>query len=202
MKLGEVAAVLTAAGLSSRMGSPKALLNWHGRPLIAHQLAQLAGCGQVIVVLGHAAEAIRPHVPPEVTVVVNPDYASGRVGSLRAGFAAVHGKPGGVLVVGVDQPLAPGVVEKLAADMATGAAIAVPSFEGKRGHPVLFRGDLLPELLDIREETQGLREVVQRHKDARQEVPVASDWILADLNRPEDWARLTGRSPDASTQPL
>lgn len=188
MKPAEVAAVLTAAGLSTRMGAPKALLDWGGESLIRHQVSQLAGCGQVIVVLGHEAEAIRKVLPAGVRVVVNPDYASGRVSSLLAGFRAIEGAPAGVLVVGVDQPLGPGVVETLLE--AAQEAVVVPSFEGRRGHPVLFRGELLPELLAISEAQEGLRAVTRRH--ARQEVPVGSAWVLADLNTPEALERLRG----------
>lgn len=184
-----IAAVLTAAGRSTRMGSAKALLDWHGQPLIAHQVEALAGLGQVLVVLGHEAETIRPAVPvrPNVTVVVNAAYDAGRASSLVAGFAAIARPVTAVLVVGVDQPLAPGLVAALVAGWDGRSPVAAPTFQGRRGHPVLFRGDLLDELLAIREETQGLRAVTARHREARQEVPTPFEEVLWDLNTPEAW---------------
>lgn len=179
-----VAAVVTAAGLSSRMGFPKALVDWQGRPLVGHQVATLAGLGQVIVVLGHEAERIRPAVPAPATVVLNPDYASGRVSSLRAGFRAIAGTPDAVLVVGVDQPLVPAVLATLLAQAPPDADVVVPTFEGRRGHPVLFAGRLLDELRTIDEASEGLRAVVRRH--TRQEVAVNHPSVLRDLNTPAD----------------
>ncbi|HEY9721253.1 MAG TPA: NTP transferase domain-containing protein, partial [Oscillatoriaceae cyanobacterium] len=132
MKPGQVVAVVTAAGFSSRMGFSKALLEWHGKPLVAHQVETLAALGEVIVVLGHEAERIRPHVPASARVVVNPDYASGRVGSLLAGFRAIAGTPAGVLVVGVDQPLVADVVARLLDAATEKDAIVLPVHAGKR----------------------------------------------------------------------
>ncbi|MFP5503565.1 MAG: NTP transferase domain-containing protein [Candidatus Sericytochromatia bacterium] len=190
-----IAAVVTAAGLSTRMGRPKALLDWHGRPLVAHQVAALARLRQVVVVLGHEAEAIGRAVPasPGVRLVLNPAYESGRVSSLVAGFQAIEAPVEAVLVVGVDQPLAPGLVAALLAGWDGRSPVAAPTYEGRRGHPVLFRGDLLAELLAIREETQGLRAVTARHREGRQEVPVPFPEVLLDLNTPEAWRTASGR---------
>ncbi|MBI4570677.1 MAG: NTP transferase domain-containing protein, partial [Chloroflexi bacterium] len=68
-----ISAILLAAGESARMGRPKALLPWDGVPLIANQVRELraAGVDDVVAVLGHGAEEIRPHVPPGARVVVN-----------------------------------------------------------------------------------------------------------------------------------
>lgn len=194
MNPGDVVAILTAAGRSSRMGRPKALLDWGGRPLIQHQVEALAGLREVVVVLGHDAPAIRPFVPggPTVRVVENPDYHLGRSSSLLAGFRTLRGTPAGVLVVAVDQPIAPTALAELLHAHRPGSPIAQPAFRGQRGHPVLFRGDLLPELLAIGDAPEGLRSVVARHREARQEVPVRDPDVLLDLNAPADYA---GRTP-------
>lgn len=188
MRPPEVAAVISAAGRSSRMGRPKALLEWRGLPLIAHQVRLLAGLGQVVVVLGHGADAIRPFVPVQgnLKVVEHPGYDAGRSSSLVAGFKALSGNPAGVLVVAVDQPLVPGVVERL---LEARGDVAQPVFQGRRGHPVLFRGELLPELLAIDEAGEGLRAVVRRH--SREEVSVEDGGIWVDLNEPADYAAST-----------
>jgi CTP:molybdopterin cytidylyltransferase MocA len=150
-------------------------------------------------VLGHDAARIRPFVPTShtVRVVENPAYVEGRTSSLRQGFAVVGGHPAGILVVAVDQPIAPGTVKALLHAVRPEAAIAQPAFQGKRGHPVLFRGDLLAELRAIEEASKGLRAVVARHRELRQEVLVIDPDVLLDLNEPADYeGRLaTGTGP-------
>ncbi|MBO9540343.1 nucleotidyltransferase family protein [bacterium] len=182
-----VAAVVTAAGFSSRMGSPKALLDWHGKLLLQHQMDALAEIGQVVVVLGHEAERIHSHLRAGANcrVVLNPDYPEGRASSLRRGFEAIAASPEAVLVIGVDQPFAPETLTSLLAQMTAETTIVLPTSAGRRGHPVLFAGALLNELRGITEEGEGLRAVVRRHPV--REVPVNDPFW--DLNRPEDYAR-------------
>jgi molybdenum cofactor cytidylyltransferase len=179
------AAIVTAAGFSSRMGLPKAMLDWNGVTLLQHQLTQLADWGAVCLVLGHEAERLQKglRLPGNFQVIVNPGFASGRASSLRAGFAALKGEPEAVLVVGVDQPLDALTLDLLVDAMTPEDAIAMPVSGGKRGHPVLFAGRLLDELNSIREETEGLRAVVRRHPARLVEVP-GPFW---DLNHPEDY---------------
>lgn len=194
MNRANVVAILTAAGRSSRMGRPKALLDWGGRPLIQHQVEALDGLREVIVVLGHDADAIRPFVPvrPTVRILENPAYHLGRTTSLLAGLRMVGAPPAGILVVAVDQPIAPTALTEMFHAYKPSSPVVQPTFRGQRGHPVLFRGDLLAELLAIGDEPDGLRAVVSRHRDARQEVPVRDPDVLLDLNAPADYA---GRSP-------
>ena len=179
------AAVVTAAGYSSRMGLPKSLLDWNGVPLLQHQLDQLADWGSVVLVLGHGAATIRRQVrlPHNTEVVVNPDYAKGRVSSLKAGFAALPLDLAAVLVVGVYQPLDATTLDRLVSTMTDEDAIVVPVSEGQRGHPVLFSGRLLAELTEIREETEGLRAVLRRHPVTE----VMTSGPFWDLNSPEDY---------------
>ncbi len=180
------AAVVTAAGLSSRMGRLKALLDWNGVPLLQHQLDCLRDWGEVCVVLGHEAAQIQERLilPDNAKLVVHPGYREGRASSLRAGFEALESAPEALLVVGVDQPLEARCLDVLISAMQSEDAIAIPVSEGRRGHPVLFAGRLLDELKAIREEDAGLRAVVRRHP-VRQ-VPVPGPFW--DLNRPEDYA--------------
>ena len=101
-----IAALLLAAGESTRMGRPKQLIEWDGAPLVAWQAAQLrdAGAEDVVVVLGHAAEEIRGAVPDFATVVVNEAYKQGRATSLRRGAEALPENTEAVLILSVDQP--------------------------------------------------------------------------------------------------
>jgi molybdenum cofactor cytidylyltransferase len=187
-----VAAVLLAAGESTRMGEAKALLPWtDGRPLLAFQHAALtaAGYAPVIVVLGHRARELRAALPPDAHTVVNPRYAEGRATSIAAGVRALPDGLAGVLVVSVDQPRAVATLRALreAWERAGRPALAVPALNGLPGHPPLFNARLRAELEAVSEERQGLREVVSRHREARVLVPVDDPLTLTNLNTPADY---------------
>ena len=186
------AAVLLAAGLSSRMGQPKALLPWNGEPLVAFQVRQLraAGADPIVVVVGAEAERVGAAVPPlpAVRVVANPDFERGRSTSIRAGAAALPEGVGVLLVQSVDQPCVAAVQARLyEVAERSGAPVVVPTYQGRRGHPIALAGWVVPELADLSEERQGLREVVQRYRDRTVEVPVEWEGVLWNLNRPEDY---------------
>jgi molybdenum cofactor cytidylyltransferase len=199
-----IAAILLAAGESTRMGRLKQLLPWGGATLLAWQVAQLreAGAEDVVVVLGHEAEQIRPAVPPEARVVVNAAYREGRATSLRAGALALlesagrGGVPGGrssseieaVLILSVDQPrpawLSRGLIERWRAEQ---PLVMSPRFERRYGHPILLDGSLLPELRDVSDETLGLRAVIDRHVERAQSLAISNQRVDVDLNTPADY---------------
>jgi molybdenum cofactor cytidylyltransferase len=193
---GPAYALLLAAGESTRMGRPKALLPWAGTTLIEYQVRELlaARC-EVVVVLGHAAEEIRPHVPDEARVVVNEAYREGRASSLRAGAAALPDDADTIVVLSVDQPRPREVIKSLIAAhpagdaYKTGPVITRPVFEGQHGHPLVLSGALLPELRAASEGAEGLRGVVSAHRDAVREVAVDSPVVLLDLNTEADYQR-------------
>ncbi len=187
-----IVAVLLAAGESSRMGQPKALLPWQGVPLVQYQVESLlqAGASPVIVVVGHQREMVEPHIPPIATVVVNPRYQEGRASSVKAGLAAVPDDCDAVTFLGVDQPRSPTLLAQLfEAHRQSKALLTRPTYAGHHGHSVVFAASLLPELRRVREETQGLRAVVRRHAAHLLDLPVDSPEALLDLNQPEDYQR-------------
>ena len=118
-------AILLAAGESSRMGRAKALLDWGGVPLIEYQARELAAAGvdDIVIVLGHDAEAVRSSVPAGARVVVNEEYRLGRASSLRAGASALADDAGPIVVLSVDQPRPRAVHEKLLASHKAGRAL-------------------------------------------------------------------------------
>lgn len=174
------------------MGTLKALLPWDGVPLIQYQVECLryAGAGLVIVVLGHRAEEIRPHVPvgPDVRVVVNDRYRSGKTTSVKAGLAQVPSDVEGLVLVTVDQPRPMPLVAALVQTFREHRApVTQPTFGGRRGHPMVFRADVLSPLADIREETQGIKPVVDSYRAQALLVPVDSPIVLVDLNTEADY---------------
>lgn len=178
-------AILLAAGESARMGRPKPLLAWDDATLIEYQVAQLreAGCDPVIAVLGHRAKEILPLVEAAGAVaVVNPGYAEGRASSLRAGAGAID-EADAIVILGVDQPRPAPVTARLLAEHAGG--VTLPVRDERRGHPVVVDGSLLPELREAREETLGLRAIVERHPV--REVTFDSAVVLLDVNTPEEY---------------
>lgn len=212
-------AILLAAGESRRMGAPKALVDWRGRPLISHQIDTLhrSNIDQVIAVLGNDAARLQSLVAPRfrpgwrTRAVANPRPEEGRSASIRAGLAALYEPPDAILVVSVDQPLEGGLVDVLlraAADEwgagGTGTAwpradamrpIVLPVFQGRRGHPPLFHGSMLPELLGVSEAGEGLRAVVRRRPERVLGIPWTSPGILSNINTPADAARQDAIEP-------
>lgn len=181
-----VVGVVLAAGLSSRMGTPKQLLDWRGSPLVAYQARQLAdaGAATVIVVTGHAAAAVTAALAGVAARPVhNPQFQSGRASSLRVAAEAIGGTPSAIVLLNVDQPRrATTLARLLQAHLAGDALITVPSFDGKRGHPIVVSGSLLPELRHVTDADEGLRAVVRRYTDRRRELPFDDDEVLLDLN--------------------
>jgi molybdenum cofactor cytidylyltransferase len=189
------------------MGSPKALLPWGETSLLdfAVQQARLAEIEAIVVVLGPATRHIESNLT-EVRVAMNPEPETGRSASIRLGCSALPDDLAAVLVQSVDQPTPSHVLKALfdALDRPTSfpdlgqapgatagrheADIAIPTFGGRRGHPVAFAGRLLPELRALTEAGQGLRSVVRRHADALVEVEVETEAVLWNLNDPAAYA--------------
>jgi molybdenum cofactor cytidylyltransferase len=181
---GSFAAIILAAGSSSRMGAGrhKLLLPLGNRPVLAHVITvTLASQARpIVIVLGHQAEQVRTHiatftVSPTVISVENPHYLQGMSTSLRTGLQTLiqnentHGQIfhslDGVIILLGDQPLmTPHIIDALiTCKQATGKRIIAPLYNGKRGNPVLFDVSLFPELLEIRGD-EGARSVIERHK--------------------------------------
>jgi molybdenum cofactor cytidylyltransferase len=187
-----VCALLLAAGESARMGRPKALLPWQGGTVVEFQVEQLlaGGMEQVVLVLGHDAEAVRRVASPlaRTAIVLNQDHASGKTSSVRAGLGAISNNADALLVLAVDQPRPAALIRRLRqAHETSDALITVPSFGGRHGHPTIFARDLFPEMRDIREETQGLRAVRHRHRGRTQVIQTATRAPLIDINTPEEY---------------
>jgi molybdenum cofactor cytidylyltransferase len=187
-----VSVILLAAGESTRMGRQKALLPWQGTTLIEHQLAQLAAVAEVreiIAVTGHDPERITAiaAAAPRARAVHNAAYCTGKVSSIKTGLAAISPEAGAIMLLAVDQPRSADLLRTIVeAHFAAGGRITVPAHGGRRGHPVIFDRGLLPELLAITEETQGIRAVMRTHLRETREVAVSDPAVHLDLNSPAD----------------
>jgi molybdenum cofactor cytidylyltransferase len=190
----QVAAIILAAGRAARMGRPKQLLDWGGRALVrvAAEHALAAPLDQVLVVAGAARDeviAALENLP--LRIIDNPDYAVGQSTSLRAGIAALGPEVAAALVMLGDQPfVTPVILGRIIAEWrSTGAAIVAPVYAGQRGNPVLFARAVFPELLAISGD-QGARGVLAADPSRIRPVPFDDDRPLADIDTPEDYARL------------
>ena len=187
-----VAAVVLAAGFSSRMGAQsKILLPWDGRTVIEMVVSRLlaARVPEIVVVTGHRAAAVTEvlaHLP--VKVVVNPEFAQGEMlSSVQTGIRSLSPDIAACLIVMGDQPTLEGRVigRLLDAYATTGGEMLVPVFQGQRGHPVLFGKRFWPELLAL--ETGAPRDVLRRYPDRVVQVDVNTDSILRDIDTPEQY---------------
>jgi len=196
-----IAGIILSGGASRRMGSPKALLDYRGETFAGRLIRVLSGaCDPVIVVLGHQAETIRPHLDPAAKFVVNPDPERGQFSSLRIAIEAVPPESEGFLFIPVDCPaLEP---QTLAAVLHafrhrdSSTLFVIPSYRGHHGHPVCVTRDLLPEFLAMSPTTGQAREIVHRYVAQTQYVDVQDAGILADIDNAEAYHRLVGMSSE------
>ena len=186
-----VTAILTAAGESTRMGTPKPLLEWQGTTMLEYQVASLlkGGADDVIVVLGHRAGEIQPLVnETRARGVVNADYAAGRSSSVVAGVRELAADVETVLLLAVDQPRPPEVVAAvLGAHLGVGAIITSPLYKARGGHPLVFDASLRHELESITEAGEGLRQVFRSHRHEVNEFDIDDPVVRLDLNTPEQY---------------
>ena len=181
-------AIITAAGESSRMGCPKALMPFNGLPLVDHQIACLRGFGQIVVVTGCDGDEVVSHVGRSLCAH-NENFALGRSHSIEVGARMLRDDLKGAVVVGVDQPLVTEIlVEMLMRFDPACDRIAVPVMNGKKGHPLLFSSTLFPHLRRCSSFDAGLRGILKQSADLIHEIRVYDERIFADLNEPEDIA--------------
>jgi molybdenum cofactor cytidylyltransferase len=195
-----LAAVILSAGASTRMGRPKALLPYREGTFLEHliEVTRDPRIGVTRVVLGAGAEEIRTiaNLDPSV-VVMNAEWEHGQLSSIRAGLRSLEGNEiDGMVLCPVDHPLVSArLVSELVERFYAGKkAIVLPTYNGRRGHPVIFSKALFGELLAAPEDT-GARAVVWAHAGDLLEVPTDEEGIILNLNDPDMLKRALG--PDA-----
>jgi molybdenum cofactor cytidylyltransferase len=192
-----LAAVILSGGASRRMGSPKALLPYQGRPFLEHLLdiAKHPSIGVRRVVLGPDADAISAQVPlKSEEIVINKDWKRGQLSSIQIAIRSLPAGTDGLLLCPVDHPL---ISASLVADLIdsfekTKAPVVVPLYEGRRGHPVIFAAHLYEELLEAPDDT-GARAVVWAHQNEICEVSTTEEGCVLNLNDPEAFGKFSAR---------
>jgi molybdenum cofactor cytidylyltransferase len=186
-----VAAIILAAGRSTRMGGPNKLLaELNGKTLvrIVAEQAVASKATSVTVVTGHqAAEVEKALAGLKVKFVHNPDFAEGLAGSVKSGIAAVPSDADGAVVCLGDMPLIDTrlidrLIESFAPDR--GSLIVVPVSDGRRGNPVLWSRRFFGELMTLDGDI-GARHLIMKHGEAVAEVPVEGHGAFLDIDTPQ-----------------
>ena len=189
-----LAAVILSGGASSRMGSPKALLPYQGRPFLEHLLdvAQNPKIGVRRVVLGAHAEPITRAIALDADeIVINEEWEKGQLSSIQAGLRSLPVGTDGMVLCLIDHPLisvtlVDGLIEQF---YATRAPIVLPVYEGRRGHPVIFSAAVYEELekapMDV-----GARSVVWAHAKEISEMATLEEGCVLNLNDPDTLDRV------------
>jgi molybdenum cofactor cytidylyltransferase len=185
------AAILLAAGQSSRMGAFKPLLPFGNKTVIESCIDYLreGGVETIVVVLGHRAEDLRKKLTG-VTFAFNPDPTSEMGASIAAGIEQLPATAEATLIALSDYPAVPAtVISDLIATWKAGARLIVPTWQGRGGHPVLVDLSFKPELLNLSSK-QGLRALFEAHPEAVKRLAVDSPFIARDMDTWDDYRAL------------
>lgn len=189
-----LAAAILAAGESRRMGSPKALLPYRGKAFAEYllELSTHPRVGVQRVVLGARAEEIRAQIHlGDAEVLVNQEWRQGQLSSIQAAVRSLPmNQTAGLLLCPVDHPLVSAelVARLIEAFDSSGKLVVLPTYRGKRGHPLIFAASLYSEILDASPEV-GARQVVWAHAAAVMEVATDEEGVVLNLNDPETLRR-------------
>lgn len=196
-----VCAVITAAGLSSRMGAFKPLLPIGGKPTVLHLIDTFlrSGVSHIVLVTGHRhteLEVVCKDIP-NLTIILNPDYASTEMlHSVQLGLDAVPRDAGRILFIPIDVPLVTvSTVTKLIEDT---RPLLFPSYQYRRGHPAAIDHRLLPELLRYSGQN-GLRGAFASLSVPPSYLVVHDPLCLMDMDTPEDYQNILKYSQGSET---
>ncbi|HXJ40281.1 MAG TPA: nucleotidyltransferase family protein [Bryobacteraceae bacterium] len=191
--VGDIAAIVLAAGRSRRMGAFKALLPFGEDTVIECSISNLraAEIEDIVVVVGHRAAEIRQRLRDlNLTYAVNPNPDSEMGESIARGVEQVNANVRALLIALVDHPAVPAATIRMITDeWRGGARLVQPEHGGRGGHPVLIDLVYRSELLALDPEA-GLRALFAAHHDQVKRVPVESPYVARDMDTWEDYRRL------------
>jgi molybdenum cofactor cytidylyltransferase len=185
-----LAAAILSAGESRRMGSPKALISYHGHTFLEHliEVTQHPRIGITRIVLGAGAEAVRNSLRlDQESVLINHDWQQGQLSSIQTAVRSLPpNETEGLILCPVDHPI---VSAELVARLievfdSSGKLIVLPTFHRRRGHPVIFRASLYDDLMAASPEI-GARQVVWAHALDVLELPTEEEGVILNLNNPD-----------------
>jgi molybdenum cofactor cytidylyltransferase len=195
------AVIVLAAGDSTRMGQPKALLDWRGKALVDHVLdtAREGGCRRFHVVLGKDAAAIRSGAKlADASVIVNEHPEQGQVSSLKLGMRAQDFSTDCCIVWPVDVPLVRAsdvraLIDAYAKWRASLMRIFIPTHKGKRGHPMLVDIGFRQPFMELAA-NETARKVIEDKADQVKEVATENGGVLVDIDTPDEYRLALARA--------
>jgi molybdenum cofactor cytidylyltransferase len=190
-------AILLGAGESKRMGVDKLSLPWGRRTILEHCFETLlrSEVEELVVVLGIRNKEVKNLFQGrKVKVVINPHSKRGMSTSIRKGLQAIHPSSDGILIALGDQLfLKTRTINALIRAFGQGkGGIVVPSFQGKKGRPVIFHRRYKRELLNLKGDVGG-RSIIERHPEDVRVVPVKSIGVVKDVDTWQDYIKSSGR---------
>jgi molybdenum cofactor cytidylyltransferase len=203
-KQSGVAAVVLAAGMSRRMGTPKQLLRIGDKTILEQTLKNVraSNASEAILVLGHAADEVQKTIAaPGLKIVINPDYQEGMGTSLRRGLAAVG--TSAALIVLADQPwVSSETLNRLIeCHRERKPQIIIPTYKGFRGNPVLLDRSVFAEVQALNGDV-GCRAIFGEHTAGILKLPVDDPGILLDIDSRDDFEKLIAERPTEADNPL
>ncbi len=191
-----ISAIILAAGESKRMGKPKQLMPLGSGTILEQTIDNLLNSEvkEVIVVIGHRAEEMNnliANIP--VRVALNPAYHEGMSTSIIAGLNLIDSRAQAVMLALADQPFVDSqTINRLIDEFSThNKGIAIPVYQGRRGHPVIFAIKYKEELLRLKGDIGG-RQIIKDHPDDILEVAVDSENIITDIDTINDYQSYIG----------
>ncbi len=186
-----VYAIVLAAGKSTRMQKQKLLLPFQGETIIRKVIntAMQAVNSNIVVVLGSHSDEVRQQTNnPNLKFILNPNYETGMLSSVICGFSALPERAGAAMLFLGDQPHIPGSVpvQLIVAWNNSKKGIIIPTFSGKRGHPVLIETKYKQEIEQLNPE-KGLKELMEKFSNDVLEVECQAPEVIRDIDTPDDY---------------
>ena len=191
-----ISAILLAAGQSERMGEPKQLMPFQQSTIVEQAIDNLLGSAvdEVIVVVGYSAEAVIKAIAAKpIKLAVNPDYEHGMSTSIIAGLKRLHSEVEAVMLALGDQPLVNSqTINRLIDEFRDhDKGIAIPTYHGRRGHPIIFAIKYKEQLLKLKGDVGG-RQIIKDHPNDVLKVAVNAVSIIADFDTRSDYQSRLG----------